>query len=422
MTAAQTSRPVVNALADAFRFIASHDYPDRWASLPGALTDALRSGDLAATLAALRLLRVFAFHYAMKRVPGGGPMALMCASVLPLVLQVAQFLLANHASVEAASAVHLALKFYFSTIDYRLGAYPAACTSASFIAWCGLCNAVLGKALGAGGVGGQPSDEDARAQWPWWKAKKWAAKIIARVAERYGKPSDFADDDEEENRPLRPLAAIFNKSIAPEVVSTALAQLAAWSASGGSAASDAWLAPRVRQAYLSLVASASDFSSVWRPLRPHLPLLIESVLFSMLRPTAADIDTFENDPEQWLVAQEDILSSYVSPASAAENTLRVLTDKRSAATLPIVDRFLRRVFEEFAAAPPAARDYGAKDAALRMLAVIASTYEEKRKGRSCVGRARARERPPARVLATLTSRLPPTPTGARRLTRSSLAS
>jgi hypothetical protein len=371
----------VNALTDAFRFISAHDYPDRWPSLPDSLSAALRSGDMASALAALRLLRVFAFHYAMKRVPGGGPMSLMAAAILPLVLQVTQYLLTSVDSLDAATGVHIALKFYYSTIDYRLGHYAAACNTPSFIAWMGLCNAVLVKPLGAPAPGGQPVDEDARAAWPWWKAKKWASKIIARVAERYGNPRDYADDDEEENAAVRPLAAVFNKSIAPEVVSTALAQLAAWSAAGG-ASGDAWLAPRVRQAYLALVASASDFSSVWVPLRPHMPLLIEGVLFSMLRPTAADLEAFESDPEQWLHAQEDILASYVSPAAAAENTLRVLADKRAATTLPIVDKFIRRTFEAVAATPAGARDHGAKDAALRMLGVIASSYEEKRKGRT----------------------------------------
>lgn len=379
--AQQSSAPVTNALADAFRYIAAHDFPDRWPTLVQSLNAALCSGDLSSTLAALRLLRVFAYHYHLKKVPGGGPMAIMCHGILSLVHQVAQFLIANHNTVEAASAIHLALKFYYSTIEYQLGRYPSACNSSSFIAWCGLCNSVLVKVLDPAALPAM-ADSDTRAAWPWWKAKKWAAKIVACIAEKYGKPSDFDDDTDEEAPALKALAVIFNKNIAPEVVSTALVQLAAWTSSGGAVSSAAWLSPRVRQAYLSLISSASDFSSVWKPLQPHMPLLIEGVIFSLLRPTAEDIEEFENDPEQWLVSQDDILMSYTSPACAAEHLLRVLAEKRHATTLPIVDRFIRGTCEAYAAVAPASRDHGAKDAVMRMLVVIASTYEEKRKGRT----------------------------------------
>ena len=35
---------------------------------------------------------------------------------------------------------------------------------------------------------GQPQDPDARAAWPWWKAKKWVLHITYRLFNRYGDP------------------------------------------------------------------------------------------------------------------------------------------------------------------------------------------------------------------------------------------
>lgn len=35
---------------------------------------------------------------------------------------------------------------------------------------------------------GQPEDSDARAGWPWWKAKKWVLHITYRLFTRYGDP------------------------------------------------------------------------------------------------------------------------------------------------------------------------------------------------------------------------------------------
>jgi hypothetical protein len=43
---------------------------------------------------------------------------------------------------------------------------------------------------------GQPLDSEARKVWPWWKLKKWAAKIISHFIQRYGNPRYAGSDVE----------------------------------------------------------------------------------------------------------------------------------------------------------------------------------------------------------------------------------
>lgn len=53
---AQTDKATINAFADAFSWIADHDYPDRWAGLPSAMLPHLMSGDPQRTTIAAMLL------------------------------------------------------------------------------------------------------------------------------------------------------------------------------------------------------------------------------------------------------------------------------------------------------------------------------------------------------------------------------
>ena len=378
---------MLNAITDAFRYIASHDFPDRWPALPDVLGAGLRSGEPCATLTSLRFLRVFSYHYAMKRVvcPLGGPMGILSSALLPTALSLAQYLMAHAATPAAPEALHLLMKTYFSAIEYRLATYPATRDPAAFVAWCGVANSVLQHP--APPRGGADDDEETLAKTPWWEAKKWAAKIIARVTEKYGNPRELTEEDPEDES-IRPLVTVFNKSIAPEVVSTVLGQLVGWAVAsggggGGGGGGGAWLSARVRQAYLCIVANASDFSSVWRPLRPHMSTLIAGVIVAQLRPTQTEIDFFQDEPEQWLLAQDDFLNLHLDPSHAAEGLLRALADKRQAATLPIADATVARLFAEAEGgglSPVASA--GSLVAALRMLNVLAPSFASKKRGRA----------------------------------------
>ena len=53
---AQTDKATINAFADAFSWVADHDYPDRWVGLPSAMLPHLMSGDPQRTTIAAMLL------------------------------------------------------------------------------------------------------------------------------------------------------------------------------------------------------------------------------------------------------------------------------------------------------------------------------------------------------------------------------
>lgn len=56
---------------------------------------------------------------------------------------------------------------------------------------------------------GQPEDLEARRQWPWWKAMKWALHISHRLFNRYGDPKKC-----EANSPDAAFATLFRDQCA----------------------------------------------------------------------------------------------------------------------------------------------------------------------------------------------------------------
>lgn len=71
----------------------------------------------------------------------------------------------------------------------KLAFYPAVADPEALEAWCSLCRDVLILRLPepgeAGAYAGMPVALDDRPNWPWWRAKKWAAKVFARLSRSY---------------------------------------------------------------------------------------------------------------------------------------------------------------------------------------------------------------------------------------------
>lgn len=79
-------------------------------------------------------------------------------------------------------------------------------------AWCTLAGQLLAKPLPQPGEAGEPSGMpaalDARPRWPWWRAKKWGAKVFVRLGDSYSQPKVRA-------RPLRDCARWWRALLPP---------------------------------------------------------------------------------------------------------------------------------------------------------------------------------------------------------------
>lgn len=350
----------MKALTECVRLIASHDYPDRWANLDSEFTSRLLSGNPQVTLVTLQLLERVAWHFHLKHIPGGGPMAGLSSSFLPYLAQLTTTIVdGNHNVIEAGKALHLSLKIYYRLIHQRFMDYPAVHSNPeSFVRWCGIFDRVLKRPLPEG----EPEEESDRIAWPWYKAKKWAMKILYRLACRWGR-KDLLDSDHQNYNQTILCSDTFHAHVAPSVTETTVSILLAWSQN------TAWSPPALRLYCIKFIESACDFSSVWRPLRPHLPMLVGCIFPALLKQTQDDIELFETDPASWMSNQDNFETFYNDPKSAVAILMHDLLTKknRKKHVWPIIDSYFAETLTAYAQAPIEARDISSKEVIMRIL-------------------------------------------------------
>jgi hypothetical protein len=370
---------VVNALCDSYVNVARHDFPGFWPAVPQELGAAVTSGDAGRTLVALKVLYALARFFKWKKYedPLASPYNHITSALMLPLQQLGAHLAAQlpGGAPEVALALKLVLKVYYASIYFRLADYPVLCDPGAFGRWAALCVDVLRIPLPPPGAGSAcPADPEERAQWAPWKAKKWAARVLARVAERWVKP----DTDE---AAAKPVAALFKASVAPAAVGLALEQLVAWAAERGAGGSEhggaAWVSPPVRATYYSLLESTSDFKSVWVPLKPHVRIVVTSLVPLDMSATEAELADFTEAPEEWLLSEQggNVWDSAGDPRDNAERLLIGLLNKRKKTVLPLIEEFTAGVLG-------APRHPLKKDTLLRMLGAVSGPLSRSPKWRA----------------------------------------
>jgi Importin-beta N-terminal domain len=408
----QKDLPMLNAFADMARCIFRHDYPDRWcvtnglwrrpespntalsdsllapflsslhvficrSALPAQLTSQLTSGDPNKAAISCLLIRQFCKVYDQS-LQGAAVLNALLDAVMPILASIAKFVLASGASASAAGGdqaiylqansslaadtIRFILKALYSCCDMHLGSHPSINKTENFVGWCGIANDCLKKhlpdpALGETGPGqepsGQPLDVEARARWPWWKAKKWAAKLFHRIADRWGQPLliDVAKKskkgapamtaeeaaEEAKRQAEKNVATLFNKHISVEVCKTILSMLHDWRRS------NRWVSPRFLLYGLHALQTCVDFSSCWEPvIKPAAPFLVEEVILPMMAITGHEYALFLEDPQEYIRIQQDPMESHVSPRQSAVLLCFALLKVRKRTTEPLLDGVFAR--------------------------------------------------------------------------------
>uniref|UniRef100_A0A8C9ELU7 Importin 7 n=1 Tax=Pavo cristatus TaxID=9049 RepID=A0A8C9ELU7_PAVCR len=99
-------------------------------------------------------------------------------------------------------------------------------------------------------------DEDDRPELPWWKCKKWALHILARLFERYGSPGNVSKEYNE-------FAEVFLKAFAVGVQQVLLKVLYQYK-------EKQYMAPRVLQQTLNYINQGVSHAVTWKNLKPHI--------------------------------------------------------------------------------------------------------------------------------------------------------
>lgn len=341
-------------LAESVSNIARIDFPENWPNLIEEIGKNIQSGDANRIINALLALRRVVKNFEYRSEERLAPLYQLAEVVFPQLHSMFTQLLANN-SVEAAKMMHLILKSYWSCVKCNLPPYIAK--TENVMAWMDIMRQVIAKPLPEGSEGveptGQPTDEDERNQWPWWKLKKWALQILCRFYTRYGNPKKAEESYLE-------MSTIYRNTIAPELLPCVMETLAL--RKNGRFCTD-----RAVQLCLVFLQEAVDSSVAYKILKPHLGFIIFEVIHPVLCLTPKDLKLWAEDPHEFVRKTNDVFEDFLDPVFAASNLLADLCTKRSKDCLPNTLSFYNNILTTYLATPEADRDYIQKDAALNAL-------------------------------------------------------
>lgn len=367
----EPEKSIRDLLAETLHTIVIHDFPEKWPELVPGLLATIQNGmkDMASeglyVHNALLALRKVCKRYEYKSREQRGPLNDIVNAAFPLLLPLGQELSAeNQHSLEAAMMLKQILKIFWSSTQFYLPGSddtPAAQSSIGLARpeklqpWFDILTRSLKKPLPEASTGlephGQPTDVAARNAWPWWKVKKWSVQIMSRLFSRYGIPS-YADD-----QAAKDFALYFSQSVAPQFLGPVCETL-------NLRPTGQFCTDRVVHLCLTYIDLAVELSSTYKMLKPHLDFLLYQVCFPTMCLHEQDIDTFENDPVEFVHKQNSPLADFYDPRMSA---IVVVTDLVKHRGQDVTQNLLARmtaIIQQYMAAPPEQKNHIEKDGAL----------------------------------------------------------
>uniref|UniRef100_A0A674NKZ9 Importin 7 n=1 Tax=Takifugu rubripes TaxID=31033 RepID=A0A674NKZ9_TAKRU len=156
--------------------------------------------------------------------------------------------------------------------------------------------------------------EDELPELPWWKCKKWALHILARLFERYGSPGNTTKEYTE-------FAELFLKEFAVSAQQVLLKVLYQYK-------EKQYVAPRVLQQTLNYINQGIAHALTWRNLKPHIQGIIQDVVFPLMCYTDSDDRLWQEDPYEYIRMKFDVFEDFISPTTAAQTLLFTSCNKR----------------------------------------------------------------------------------------------
>ncbi|DBB04276.1 hypothetical protein WJX77_005934 [Trebouxia sp. C0004] len=320
-------------LGECMKSIVLVDFPEKWPSLLPQLTQNLQSQDeqrLYGALYALRLMtRKYEFRDAEERVP----LDAIVKTTFPTLLQVFQGLLQSGSQAEiAAELLKLICKAFWSAT--YMGIPDMLLQQDQFIGWMTCIHTLMDMPVPKEG---QPSDPDARAAWPWWKAKKWVLHITYRLFSRYGDPKTSrsgADGD---------FIMLFSQQCSLKFLEAHMKLMASYS-------QGEWLSPRVINLSLQYLTHGLTLSATWKHMKQHINALLIRCVLPLMCFNDEDDELWREDPQEYIRKGYDIIEDMYSPKTSATNFVQELCGCRAKENLAPLLHLVTSSFDVFAAA------------------------------------------------------------------------
>jgi importin-7 len=269
-------------------------------------------------------------------------------------------------SEAAAVLMKTMLKAYWSSFQYDLGGYLA--TEAGILTWVNFVNECLRKPFPAG----EPVDPDDKAEWVWWKLRKWGICILHRWVGRYSNVKYVPEEQAE-------AVAFFQDNVLAKVLPTVTSLLA------GPKAGKA-LTPRVSLHAMNFLSGTVEYGKCFKLIAPHLQFFIEDVIIRSLMFTDEELEEWEVDPSDFARQHYSTMEHWLDPRTGARSLLLSFADKRGRTSMPVILALLGAFLASYSASEPANRDLRTKEAVMHVLGALSEKLVgEKRYKKSVEG-------------------------------------
>lgn len=343
-------------LVVALQKILQSDFPKEWPDFVDLTVQLLNGSDMREVFAGVLCLLSICRTYRFKLGDSRAEFDKIVAVTFPRLLVIGNGLV-EETSLEAGEMLRTVLKSYKHAIYFEL---PQQLRShQAMVDWCTLFLRIVNKTPPESSM---MEDFDERELNHWWKCKKWSYVNLNRLFVRYGNPTSLAKNNGDE---YSEVAKVFISTFAPEILKGYLTQIDAW------VQKRIWLSKPCLSNTLSFLDECVKPKTMWAHLKPHMPVLIEHLLFPVLCQSDDDLQQFEDEPAEYLHRKLNFYEEVSAPDVAATNFLVTLTKSRRKQTFEVLE-FINNIVQKYEAAPDDQKNPREKEGALRMIGTLAN--------------------------------------------------
>uniref|UniRef100_A0A8D2LDR4 Importin 8 n=1 Tax=Varanus komodoensis TaxID=61221 RepID=A0A8D2LDR4_VARKO len=307
------------------RAIIKHDFPGHWTAVVDKIGYYLQSPNSGSWLGSLLCLYQLVKTYEYKKAEERDPLIAAMQIFLPRIQQQMIHLHPDNSHYSVLLQKQI-LKIFYALVQYVLPLQLV--NNQTMTDWMEIFRMVIDRSVPPETL---QIDEDDRPELVWWKCKKWALRIVARLFERYGSPGNVTKEYFE-------FSEFFLKTYAVGIQQVLLKILDQYRQND-------YVAPRVLQQTLNYLNQGVHHCITWKQMKPHMQTLCEEVIFSLMCYKDEDEELWQEDPYEYIRMKFDVFEDYASPTTAAQILLYTAAKKRKE-VLPKMMTFCYQILTE----------------------------------------------------------------------------
>ncbi|KRX84010.1 Importin-7 [Trichinella sp. T6] len=237
------------------------------------------------------------------------PIADVMVKVLPQ-LHLRMCHLIDNSSQESVHLQKMILKIYHALVLYHL--HTDILSESHFLEWIIVVIRVLEIPVPPESLAVDPED---RPQLVWWKCKKWSARILSRIYDRF-------HEDKNSDPGFLALRRVFFKHCLMQTIQSMLKVLNCYR-------QNEYISPQVLYLALEYLTTGVRETNGWKAVKPHVMDIIQTVIFPLLCFSNEDDELWHTDPQEYIRSKLDLFDEFLKPSSAGIRFLHSVMKRKN---------------------------------------------------------------------------------------------